>query len=268
MEIIAGVDEAGRGPLAGPVVAAAVILPNNHKIDGLADSKKLSPKKRKRLFDEIKSVSQVGVGIVSHKTIDEINVLQGTYKAMRKALGGLSKKPEKALIDGFSLPDQVINNEGIIGGDSKVESISAASIVAKVTRDQIMKNMDPIFPEYGFAQHKGYGTKQHMKALNEFKFTTLKNKTVCSFQNLTHKYYLKKGQAEKFLQSLVRKYGNDLTKIAPRLRSFKYDYGKIKDEKTIIKFPNKIDAIEDIVRDKVYWKQHLRLYKSIKYCNS
>ena len=142
LKVIAGVDEAGRGPLAGPVVAAAVILPKNHKIEGLADSKKLAPKKRERLFDEIKAVSQVGIGIVSHKTIDQINILQGTYKAMRKALGRLSKKPEKALIDGFSLPEQVIKNEGIIGGDSKVESISAASIVAKVTRDQIMKNMD------------------------------------------------------------------------------------------------------------------------------
>ena len=177
MELIAGVDEAGRGPLAGPVVAAAVILPKNHKIEGLADSKKLTPKKREKLFDEIKAVSQVGIGIVSHKTIDQINILQGTFKAMRKALGRLSKKPEKALIDGFSLPEQVIKNEGIIGGDSKVESISAASIVAKVTRDQIMKNMDPIFPEFGFAQHKGYGTKQHMEALKKFKATPIHRKS-------------------------------------------------------------------------------------------
>ena len=177
MELIAGVDEAGRGPLAGPVVAAAVILPKNHNIEGLADSKKLTPKKREKLFDEIKAVSQVGIGIVSHKTIDRINILQGTFKAMRKALGRLSKKPEKALIDGFPLPDQVIKNEGIIGGDSKIESISAASIVAKVTRDQIMKNMDPIFPEYGFAQHKGYGTKQHMEALKKFKATPIHRKT-------------------------------------------------------------------------------------------
>ena len=212
MEIIAGVDEAGRGPLAGPVVAAAVILPNNHKIDGLADSKKLSPKKRKRLFDEIKSVSQVGVGIVSHKTIDEINVLQGTYKAMRKALGGLSKKPEKALIDGFSLPDQVIKNEGIIGGDSKVESISAASIVAKVTRDQIMKSIDPIFPEYGFAQHKGYGTKQHMEALNKFKATPIHRKSFNPVkENLPKISWLKSSQLIGKLgaQLVALKYLND-----------------------------------------------------------
>jgi len=177
LELIAGVDEAGRGPLAGPVVAAAVILPKNHKIEGLADSKKLTPKKREKLFDDIKAVSQVGIGIVSHKTIDQINILQGTFKAMRKALGRLSKKPEKALIDGFSLPEQVIKNEGIIGGDSKIESISAASIMAKVTRDQIMKNMDPIFPEFVFAQHKGYGTKQHMEALKKFKATPIHRKT-------------------------------------------------------------------------------------------
>ena len=212
MEIIAGVDEAGRGPLAGPVVAAAVILPNNHKIDGLADSKKLSPKKRKRLFDEIKSVSKVGVGIVSHKTIDEINVLQGTYKAMRKALGRLSKKPEKALIDGFPLPNQVIKNEGIIGGDSKIESISAASIVAKVTRDQIMKNMDPIFPEFGFSQHKGYGTKQHMEALKKFKATPIHRKTFRPVkENMPNIRWLKSSQRiEKLGAQLVAlKYLND-----------------------------------------------------------
>ncbi len=177
LEIIAGVDEAGRGPLAGPVVAAAVILPEDHNIEGLADSKKLTPKKREKLFDEIKAVSDVGIGIVSHKTIDKINILQGTYKAMRKALGGLSQKPDKALIDGYALPDQVIKNEGIIDGDNNVESISAASIIAKVTRDRIMKSVDPIFPEFGFAKHKGYGTKEHMAALKEFKATPIHRKS-------------------------------------------------------------------------------------------
>jgi len=212
LELIAGVDEAGRGPLAGPVVAAAVILPKNHKIEGLADSKKLTPKKREKLFDEIKAVSQVGIGIVSHKTIDRINILQGTFKAMRKALGRLSKKPEKALIDGFPLPDQVIKNEGIIGGDSKIESISAASIVAKVTRDQIMKNMDPIFPEYGFAQHKGYGTKQHMEALKKFKATPIHRKTFRPVkENMPNIRWLKSSQRiEKLGAQLVAlKYLND-----------------------------------------------------------
>ena len=212
LKVIAGVDEAGRGPLAGPVVAAAVILPKNHKIEGLADSKKLAPKKRERLFDEIKAVSQVGIGIVSHKTIDQINILQGTYKAMRKALGRLSKKPEKALIDGFSLPEQVIKNEGIISGDSKVESISAASIVAKVTRDQIMKNMDPIFPEFGFAQHKGYGTKQHMEALKKFKATPIHRKSFRPVkENLPNIGWLKSSKLVGKLgeQLVALKYLND-----------------------------------------------------------
>ncbi|MDP6340027.1 MAG: ribonuclease HII [Candidatus Marinimicrobia bacterium] len=177
MEIIAGVDEAGRGPLAGPVVAAAVILPPNHQVEGLADSKKLSPKKREKVFDEIMAVAEVGIGRVSHQTIDQINILQATFKAMRKALGSLKQTPSKALIDGYKLPDQVIKNVGVIDGDNKVESISAASIVAKVTRDRIMLSVDPIFPEFGFARHKGYGTIQHVEALNKYKATPIHRKT-------------------------------------------------------------------------------------------
>jgi len=169
MAIIAGVDEAGRGPLAGPVVAAAVIL-SDEKIEGLCDSKKLSAKKRETLFEEInnKAVS-VGIGIVGEKEIDKINVLAATQKAMQMALGRLKKKPTLVLIDGYKLPNQVIPNKGIIKGDTKVESIMAASIIAKVTRDAIMVEYDKIFPEYGFAKHKGYGTKQHFEALHKFK---------------------------------------------------------------------------------------------------
>ena len=229
MELIAGVDEAGRGPLAGPVVAAAVILPDNHKIEGLADSKKLTPKKREKLFDEIKAVSQVGIGIVSHKTIDQINILQGTFKAMRKALGRLSKKPEKALIDGFSLPEQVIKNEGIIGGDSKIESISAASIMAKVTRDQIMKNMDPIFPEFGFAQHKGYGTKQHMEALKKFKSTPIHRKTFRPVkENMPNMHWLKSSKLIGKLgeQLVALKYLNDGFQIV-KMNHICSHYGEI-----------------------------------------
>jgi ribonuclease HII/Holliday junction resolvase-like predicted endonuclease len=177
LEIIDGVDEAGRGPLAGPVVAAAVILPYNHSIEGLADSKKLSPKKREKLFEEIQSVSDVGVGVISHKKIDKINILQGTYQAMRQALDNLVVKPEKALIDGFALPDYSVKNEGIVDGDNKVESISAASIIAKVTRDRIMRNVAPIFPDFRFEKHKGYGTKLHMEVLNEFKATPIHRKS-------------------------------------------------------------------------------------------
>lgn len=178
MEIIAGVDEAGRGPLAGPVVAAAVILSDNHEIEGLRDSKKLSAKKRETLFQEIndKAIS-VGIGIVSEKEIDQTNILAATHKAMQMALGRLNRKPTLALIDGYKLPNQVIPNKGIIKGDTKVESIMAGSIIAKVTRDAIMFEYDIIFPEYGFAKHKGYGTKQHIEALNEYKATPIHRKS-------------------------------------------------------------------------------------------
>jgi len=177
MEIIVGVDEAGRGPLAGPVVAAAVIL-SDDIIEGLRDSKKLSAKKREFLFKEIndKAVS-VGIGIVGEKEIDKINVLAATQKAMQMALGRLTQKPTSALIDGYKLPNQVIPNKGIIKGDTKVESIMAASIIAKVTRDAIMVEYDKIFPEYGFAKHKGYGTKQHFEAIYKFKATPIHRKS-------------------------------------------------------------------------------------------
>jgi len=177
LNIIAGVDEAGRGPLAGPVVSAAVILPKNHAIKGLKDSKKISAKKREVLYDEIIKVSDVGIGIVSHRVIDKINILQATFKSMRKAISNLTHKPEKVLIDGYGLPDLKIKNEGIIGGDNLIDSISAASIIAKVTRDRFMVNIDPIFPEYGFIKHKGYGTKFHMEALKEFKSSPIHRKS-------------------------------------------------------------------------------------------
>ena len=175
--IIAGVDEAGRGPLAGPVVAAAVILPKNHSIEGLIDSKKLTAKKREKLYKEITNICDYGIGIVSHRTIDKINVLQATFKAMRVAILNLKQKPDNILIDGYGLPDQVIKNEGVIGGDNLIECISAASIIAKVTRDELMLKIDDIFPEYGFAKHKGYGTKAHMKNLNIYKACPIHRKT-------------------------------------------------------------------------------------------
>ncbi|MDP6457239.1 MAG: ribonuclease HII [Candidatus Marinimicrobia bacterium] len=168
-KLIAGVDEAGRGPLAGPVVAAAVILPNGLTIDGVRDSKKVAEKKRERLHNEImdKSVA-VGIGIIHEDEIDRENILDSTRRAMRIALGQLSPAPHEALIDGYALPDQVVKNRGIIDGDEKVHIISAASIIAKVTRDRMMRNYDIIFPEYGFAQHKGYGTRQHLQQLREY----------------------------------------------------------------------------------------------------
>ena len=177
IKIIAGVDEAGRGPLAGPVVAAAVILPKNHTIKGLIDSKKLTSIKRENIYNEIIKVSDYGIGIVSHKTIDRVNILQATFKAMNKAILNLNQKPDKSLIDGYGLPNQIIKNEGVIGGDDLIECISAASIIAKVTRDRIMLNIDKVFPEYGFAKHKGYGTKIHMESLKINKASPIHRKS-------------------------------------------------------------------------------------------
>ena len=173
-EFIAGVDEAGRGPLAGPVVAAAVILDDNHGITGLRDSKKLSEKKRELLYDVIfEKAASIGIGKVDVKTIDRINIREATFKAMQIALGSLSTKPDKALIDGYALNNQVIPNEGIIGGDDLIDSIKAASIIAKVTRDKIMEDYGRIFPEYGFEKHNGYGTKVHMDALDTHRATPI-----------------------------------------------------------------------------------------------
>ena len=169
MALIAGVDEAGRGPLAGPVVATAVILDESKPIAGLADSKKLTAKKRAKLYQEIMQHAEVGIGVVDVEEIDKNNILKATQKAMYKALGDLKTKPDKALIDGYALPNQIIPNEGIIAGDDKIDCIRAASIIAKVTRDRMMQQYDIIFPEFGFARHKGYGTILHMEKLSEYK---------------------------------------------------------------------------------------------------
>ncbi len=178
MELVAGVDEAGRGPLAGPVVAAAVILPGKHTIEGLKDSKKLSKKKREILFKIIHDQAiSIGIGISEVKTIDKINIREATFIAMQMALGRLYPKPDRALIDGHPLNNQIIPNEGIIGGDNIVDSIKAASIIAKVTRDKIMKEYSVIFPEYGFEKHSGYGTKIHLEALDVFKATPIHRST-------------------------------------------------------------------------------------------
>lgn len=167
-EYICGIDEAGRGPLAGPVVAGAVILPKDCYIEYLNDSKKISEKRREALFDEIheKAVA-IGVGIVSPDVIDEINILQATYAAMKEAVSQLSVKPQMILADAVHIPDIGIPQVGIIKGDAKSVSIAAASIIAKVTRDRMMYQYDQLYPEYGFAKHKGYGTKQHTEALRE-----------------------------------------------------------------------------------------------------
>ncbi len=172
--MIAGVDEAGRGPLAGPVYAAAVILPEKYLIDGLDDSKRLTARKRELLFGVIQEHAlAVGIGIVDEQEIDRINILQATFKAMKQALGRLKIAPDEALIDGYGLPTQIIPNRGIVGGDRKIDCVKAASIIAKVARDRYMCAMDVVFPEYGFARHKGYGTRQHLAALTELKATPI-----------------------------------------------------------------------------------------------
>ena len=165
---ICGIDEAGRGPLAGPVVAAAAVLPKDCQIFYLNDSKKLSEKKRDLLFDEIKEKAVAyGIGIVSPQVIDEINILQATYEAMRAAIGGLSQTPDLLLNDAVTIPGMEIPQIPIVKGDAKSVSIAAASILAKVTRDHLMAEYDKLYPGYGFAKHKGYGTAAHIAALRE-----------------------------------------------------------------------------------------------------
>lgn len=167
--LICGIDEAGRGPLAGPVVAGAVILPKNSRILYLNDSKKLSEKRREELFVRIqKEALAWSVGIAGPERIDEINILQATYEAMRKAIQGLPQKPDLLLNDAVTIPDVEIVQIPIVKGDAKSLSIAAASILAKVTRDHMMMEYDMIYPEYGFGKHKGYGTAAHMEAIRRF----------------------------------------------------------------------------------------------------
>ena len=167
--LLAGVDEAGRGPLAGPVVAAAVILDDLKPIAGLADSKKLSAKRRDKLFDEIRAKALCfSIAEATVEEIDQLNILQATLLAMRRAVEGLRLKPNKVLVDGNQIPRLDVLAEAIVQGDSKVNAISAASILAKVQRDRICAAMHQAYPDYGFDQHKGYGTAAHMAALTRY----------------------------------------------------------------------------------------------------
>lgn len=167
IELIAGTDEAGRGPLYGPVVAAAVILPKNYKLEGLNDSKQLSEKKRDKYFEIIKKDAiSYGIGIVDAKTIDEINIYEASRKAMLEAISKLLPSPEFVLSDAMPLP--IDNSLAIIHGDALSLSIAAASVLAKVTRDKIMYDLDKEHPEYGFKDHKGYPTKKHLENLKKY----------------------------------------------------------------------------------------------------
>lgn len=168
VKLICGVDEAGRGPLAGPVCAAAVILPPDLEIPGLNDSKKLTDKRRRELFPIIcRQAVAYGIAMVDEKTIDEINILQATYLAMENAIKQLSVKPELALVDGNRAKDFGVPVQTVIKGDSRSASIAAASVLAKVTRDDYMDKMAEQYPQYAFEVHKGYGTKRHYEALRE-----------------------------------------------------------------------------------------------------
>ena len=185
--VICGVDEAGRGPMAGPVCAAAVILPENLDIPGLNDSKKLTDKKRRELFPVIqeKAISY-GIAFASHDEIDEINILQATYLAMERAMSQLSVTPDLALIDGNRSKDFGVPVKTVVRGDSLSASIAAASILAKVTRDMYMEEMAELYPKYGFEIHKGYGTKAHYTAISDY--------GTCPIHRMT---FLKKFYGEK-----------------------------------------------------------------------
>ena len=185
--VICGVDEAGRGPLAGPVCAAAVILPRGHQIPGLNDSKKLTDKKRRELFPLIKEQAiAYGIGMATHEEIDEINILQATYLAMERAISQLEGKADMALIDGNRAKDFGMAVRTVVKGDSLSANIAAASVLAKVTRDDLMVEMAKEFPGYGFEVHKGYGTKAHYEALQ--------NLGPCAIHRMT---FLKKFYGEK-----------------------------------------------------------------------
>lgn len=169
-QYICGIDEAGRGPLAGPVVVASVIMPKDSKIEGVNDSKKVSEKKREKLYDEItQNAISWSVAIIDQKQIDDINILNATKKGLTQCIKELKEKPDIIIVDALEKIDTLgIQYKSIIKGDSKCYSIAAASIIAKVTRDRIMRQWDEVYPQYGFAKHKGYGTAAHIAAIKEY----------------------------------------------------------------------------------------------------
>lgn len=170
IQYLCGIDEAGRGPLAGPVVVAAVIMPKDSKLEGVNDSKKVSEKKRELLYEQIKEEAiSYSVAIVDEKEIDQVNILNATKEGLTTAIRGLKVKPERIIVDALTGIDTCgIPYDSIIKGDAKCYSIAAASILAKVTRDRIMRKMDEVYPEYGFEKHKGYGTAAHIAAIKEY----------------------------------------------------------------------------------------------------
>lgn len=184
--LVCGIDEAGRGPLAGPVYAAAVILPMGCEIEGLNDSKKVSEKKRELLFDVIREKALAyGIGSASAEEIDEVNILQATFLAMRRAYDALGQRADWALVDGNRMPPLPIPGETVVKGDAQCASIAAASILAKVSRDRVLRELDAKYPQYGFAKHKGYGTKAHYEAIKQYGLLPEHRKTF--LKNLSEK---------------------------------------------------------------------------------
>ena len=181
IKLVCGVDEAGRGPLCGPVVAAAVILKPDSKIEGVNDSKKLSEKKREQVYEAImQNALAVGVGMSDVDVIESVNILNATKLAMKEAISKLKVQPEYVLIDGNQMIDITIPGETVVHGDAISESIAAASIVAKVTRDRMLIEWDKEYPEYGFAKHKGYGTKAHIDAIAKYGLTPIHRPSFCT----------------------------------------------------------------------------------------
>lgn len=181
LKYVCGIDEAGRGPLAGPVVVASVILPENSMIEGINDSKKVSESKREKLYDVIlQEAISYGIGIIYQDEIDDINILQATKKGLHEAVMKMEIKPNVILVDALTGIDTLgVPYKSIIKGDAKSYSIGAASIIAKVTRDRIMREWDKVYPEYGFAGHKGYGTAKHIEAIKKYGLTPIHRKTFC-----------------------------------------------------------------------------------------
>jgi len=227
-KLIAGVDEAGRGPLAGPVVAAAVILDAANPIEGLRDSKSLSAKRREILAEEIwNSALSVGIGTVHEQVIDEVNILQATYEAMRQAVHSLDTMPAKLLVDGNrTIPDLKINQQAIIKGDASEAAISAASIIAKTSRDAMMCSYALLFPEYGFEGHKGYGSERHMAALEKYGRSLIHRRSfhpVDKTSNLLYRYHGKPSAHGRMGEIIAGMY---LVREGYRLMAHSYHAGR------------------------------------------
>ncbi len=206
--LIAGMDEVGRGPLYGPVVAAAVILPPKYKIEGLTDSKKLTPRKRDLFYDIIREQAlAIGIGIIGPERIDEINIYQATKEAMYEAISNLKIKPEHILIDAMKLEKLDIPSTSIIKGDLKSHSIAAASVIAKVTRDRMMDKISEKYPQYGFEKHKGYPTKKHVEAVLKYGVLEGHRKTFEPIKSIINRSELNEVKKEESENKEARKRG-------------------------------------------------------------